>query len=532
MSSSGLLRSGFVIGLLLWLGSPVENYSRAAEAVNPIEAPYILTPNVPPSPRINGARVVGCRPGHDFLFAIPATGERPMTFAAKKLPAGLTLDAATGIIRGQISQRGEFIIKLSAKNARGTAKRDLKIICGDQIALTPPMGWNSWNCFADSVSEDKVKAAADAMVRSGLIQHGWTYINVDDFWSKNRDSTDPTLGGPGRDAEGHIVPNPRFPDMKALGDYIHARGLKFGIYSSPGPFTCGGCIASFDHEAQDAQSFANWGVDYLKYDWCTYKPAMEKIRGTQPDFSGIKKFWGDYGNPPREELMRPYVVMRAALDQADRDIVFSLCQYGMGDVWEWGGQVGGNCWRTTGDINDSWESLTNIGFAQSVPATFSKPGNWNDPDMLIVGKVGWGANLHPTKLTPSEQYTHITLWCLLAAPLLIGCDMTQLDDFTLSLLTNDDVLEVDQDPLGKAASRVAQSGSTEIWAKQLEDGSYAVGLFNRGATATEVAVKWSDLNLKGAHKVRDLWRQADLGKFSGSYQATVPSHGAALVRVW
>ncbi|HEU5070388.1 MAG TPA: NPCBM/NEW2 domain-containing protein [Verrucomicrobiae bacterium] len=498
------------------------------------EEPYILTPKAPATPRINGAQVVGCRPNHPFLFMVPATGERPMTFTAQGLPAGLELDAQTGLITGKVAARGEYKVTLTAQNARGRATRELKIVCGDQIALTPPMGWNSWNCFAGAVTAEKVKAAADAMVNSGLIQHGWTYINIDDFWEKNPAAApkDPTLGGPGRDAEGRMVPNPRFPDMKGLADYVHGKGLKIGIYSSPGPFTCGGCLGSFDHEALDAQSYAAWGIDYLKYDWCSYKPEMETQRGTKPDFSGMKHYWGEPKEKKLAELMRPYAVMRAALDKVDRDIVYSLCQYGMGDVWEWGGQVGGNCWRTTGDINDSWSSMSGIGFKQNGHEKFAKPGNWNDPDMLVVGKVGWGPALHPTKLTPSEQYTHITLWSLLCAPLLIGCDMTQLDAFTLNLLENDEVIAVNQDPLGQAAGRIAQNGQTEVWAKKMEDGSYAVGLFNRGPVETEVTVNWSDLGLNGTHKVRDLWRQQDLGTFASSYKVSVRRHGAALVRVW
>ncbi|MEY4387803.1 MAG: Alpha-galactosidase precursor [Verrucomicrobiota bacterium] len=500
----------------------------------PPEEPYILTPKAPPTPRINGARIIGCRPGHDFLFTIPATGDRPMTFAAKGLPEGLKLDVTTGIITGKVSKRGEYKVALTVKNARGSAKRDLKIVCGDRIALTPPMGWNSWNCFASAVTAEKVKAAADAMVNSGLINHGWTYINIDDFWEQHPSgmAKDPTLGGPGRDAQGRMVPNPRFPDMKALADYVHGKGLKIGVYSSPGPFTCGGCLGSYEHELADAQSYAEWGVDYLKYDWCSYKPEMEAQRGTKPDFSDIRKFWGEPKEKKLDELIKPYAIMRAALDKADRDIVYSLCQYGMGDVWGWGDRVGGNCWRTTGDITDTWGSMSGIGFKQNGHEKFAKPGNWNDPDMLVVGKVGWGPALHPTRLTPSEQYTHITLWSLLCSPLLIGCDMTQLDEFTLSLLTNDEVIEVNQNPLGQAAGRIKQNGQTEVWAKRMEDGSYAIGLFNRGPSETEVSVNWSDLGLKGSRKVRDLWSQADLGRRAEGFKVSVRRHGAALIRVW
>ncbi len=308
------------------------------------------------------------------------------------------------------------------------------------------MGWNSWNCFAGAVSAEQVKSAADAMVKSGLINHGWTYINVDDFWQNHRDSRDPTLRGPFRDAQGVIVPNSRFPDMKGLADYIHSLGLKAGLYSSPGPWTCGGCAASWQHEQQDAQTYAKWGFDYLKYDWCSYG---EIASGHAPDAKGIPLWNGSAAEPAG--AIYPYKVMGKFLREQNRDIVFSLCQYGMADVWKWGGSVDGNCWRTTGDITDNWRSMSGIGFRQDKAAPYAKPGNWNDPDMLIVGQVGWG-NLHPTRLTPDEQYTHISLWCLLSAPLLIGCDMEKFDDFTLNLLSNDEVLALDQDALGKEAT--------------------------------------------------------------------------------
>jgi len=496
----------------------------------PREDAVILTPPAPAAPRINGAQIFGVRPGHDFLFTVAATGDRPMKFSADHLPKGLKLDKETGFITGTVAKRGEYVVTLHAKNKLGSDQRTLKIVCGDEIALTPPMGWNSWNCFAGAVSEEKVKAAADAFIKSGLQNHGWTYINIDDFWQTHRSSKDPTLQGPARDAQGRILPNPRFPDMKGLADYVHGKGLRIGLYSSPGPWTCGGCVGSFGHELQDAQQYAAWGFDYLKYDWCSYSPELEAQRGAITNLAGIKS-WSAVRTKDVAQLMYPYSVMRAALDKADRDIVFSLCQYGMGNVWEWGTQVGGNCWRTTGDIVDSWGSMTSNGFSSAGHEKFVGPGHWNDPDMLVVGKLGWG-KLRPTRLTPNEQYTHISLWCLLDSPLLIGCDLSQLDDFTLSLLSNDEVLAVNQDALGKQASRIAKNGNLEIWAKDMADGSKAVGLFNRGEMETGVDVKWSDLGFAGQHRVRDLWRQKDLGKFADAFSASVPRHGVLLVRVW
>ena len=469
----------------------------------------ILTPKPSPAPKINGPDVYGVRPGSPFLYNIPATGQRPMKFSVEDLPNGLKFDSNTGIITGKILKKGEYIVTFKAENNLGSSEKKFRIVCEDKIALTPPMGWNSWNCFASSVSDKKVRSAAEAMVKSGLINHGWTYINIDDYWETKPGSDDPTLQGAPRDTNGFILPNKRFPDMKALGNFIHSNGLKMGIYSSPGPLTCGGCIASFKHEEQDAQTYGKWGVDYLKYDWCSYE-------GDRNDMNDLKK---------------PYFVMRNALDKVNRDIVFSLCQYGMGEVWKWGAEVGGNCWRTTGDITDTWQSMSNIAFNQAGHEKYAGPGHWNDPDMLVVGMVGWGENLHPTNLTPDEQYTHISMWCLLSAPLLIGCDMTRMDDFTLNLLTNDEVLAVDQDSLGRQASRIYKNGDTEVWAKDLEDGSKAVGLFNLGKTKTDVAFDFKSIGLKGNCLVRDLWRQKDLGEFKDQFKATVNSHGVVFVKI-
>lgn len=354
-------------------------------------------------------------------------------------------------------------------------------------------------------------AAADWMVKSGLAAHGYQYINIDDAWEGDRDAT------------GEIETNKKFPDMKALADYVHAKGLKFGIYSSPGPKTCAGYTGSVDHEQQDANTYAAWGVDYLKYDWCSY--------------SQIAK------DASLGELQKPYRAMRAALDAlplrdalpgrdaCGRDIVFSLCQYGMGEVWKWGADVGGNLWRTTGDIGDTWNSMSRIGFDQQGKDAYAGPGHWNDPDMLVVGNVGWGPNIRPTVLKPNEQITQITLWCILAAPLLLGCDLARLDPFTLALLTNDEVLDVNQDPLGAQGTRRAQTAWSEVWAKPLSDGTHAVALFNKGPIRADVRVLWRDLGLSGRQRVRDLWRQQDLDPAEDAFTASIPGHGAVLVRI-
>jgi alpha-galactosidase len=517
-----------------WADARFELSGERPEAVAPPrEEAVILTPPAPATPRINNAQIFGVRPGSVFLFTIAATGDRPMKFSAKGLPAGLKLDQETGQISGQLAKAGDYQVTLRAQNRRGRAEQKFKIVCGSQIALTPTMGWNSWNCFAGAVSDEKVRAAAAAFIKSGLQNHGWTYINIDDYWQTHRSSKDPTLQGPARDAEGRILPNPRFPDMKALAGYVHGLGLKIGLYSSPGPWTCGGCVGSFDHELQDARQYADWGFDYLKYDWCSYTPALESQRNQGKSGTNYLtwKTWGAKAPSEVAQLMRPYSIMDDALRQQPRDIVFSLCQYGMGDVWKWGASVGGNSWRTTGDIVDSWGSMTANGFDSAGHEQYAGPGHWNDPDMLVVGKLGWG-NLRPTRLTPNEQYTHISLWCLLDSPLLIGCDLSQLDDFTLGLLDNDEVIAVDQDPLGKQAARITKNGNLEVWAKDMADGSKAIGLFNRGEAAAMVEIQWDALGLSGKHRVRDLWRQKDMGKFKGSFATEVPRHGVMLVRVW
>jgi alpha-galactosidase len=504
-----------------------KTFAASGEEPLPVVAPYILTPAAPPTPRINGANVFGVRPGSPFMFTIPATGERPMEFSASDLPAGLQLDAKTGHITGTLKNKGEFIVTFGAKNSLGTAEKKFRIVCGDQIALTPPMGWNSWNCFAGAVSADRVKSAADAMVKSGLINHGWTYINVDDFWQNHRDSKDPTLHGEFRDKDGFIVPNARFPDMKGMADYIHSLGLKAGLYSSPGPWTCGGCAASWQHEEQDAQTYAKWGFDYLKYDWCSYgdnnivSHDTYAVSRPEADANTIK-------------AIRPYQHMGEYLPKQNRDIVFSLCQYGMADVWKWGGSVAGNCWRTTGDITDTWRSMSGIGFKQDKAAPYAKPGNWNDPDMLIVGQVGWG-NVHPTRLTPDEQYTHISLWCLLSSPLLIGCDMTKFDDFTLNLLSNDEVLALDQDELGKEATCVLTDGNFRVYEKELADGGRALGFFNLGSKPdNRDFTALAQFGLTGKQHVRDLWRQkdvADVDVAGGVLPLTIPAHGVVLYKL-
>jgi alpha-galactosidase len=466
------------------------------------EPPMKIYMGTPDRPEINGPRVVGATPGHEFLFQIPASGKRPLRYRVTGLPQGLAFDEQRGIISGRAPARGRYDLNITVQGPAGRDSRKLTLVTGHhQLALTPPMGWNSWNVWGLNVDDSKVRAAADSFVRNGLADAGYSYINIDDGWEA------------GRAPNGEILTNQKFPDMSALSTYVHSQGLKLGIYSSPGPKTCGGYEGSWQHEFQDAKTYAKWGIDYLKHDWCSYGNLVPN-----PDLAGLQK---------------PYRLMRAALDDSGRDIVFSLCQYGMGDVYKWGKQVGGNLWRTTGDITDTWSSMSGIGFIHSERAMGASPGGWNDPDMLVVGHLGWGPNPRPARLTPNEQITHITLWSLLAAPLMIGCDLTKIDPFTRALLTNHDVVEVDQDPAGKAATRRKQTGDLEVWARPLWDGTYAVGLFNRGFERANVRVDWKDLDarLTGRQPVRDLWQRRQLGGYDRGFSAAVPAHGAVLIRV-
>jgi len=477
------------------------------------EETVILTPKPGPAPRINGPRVLGCRPGHPFLFRIPTTGERPIRFVASGLPSGLHLDEATGIITGSVPACGQYKVNLKAKNSHGTCSRLLSIVAGDTLALTPPMGWNHWYAHYDRITDQLMREAADLLVSSGMADVGYAYVDIDDCWMNAPNNGDSRRVGPLRDSNGSLVPNQYFPDMKALTQYIHSKGLKAGIYTSPGPLTCGGFCGSYQHEAQDAKQFADWGFDFLKYDWCSYDEVVKR----------------DHTLPV---LKRPYQLMGDLLKQQSRDIVFNLCQYGMGNVWEWGAEVGGHCWRTAGDLGMELTNIFPVALKNAEHRAWSKPGCWNDPDYVQIGFIGDGAGkMKPCPLTANQQYSFMSLWALMAAPLFYSGEMRTLDPFTLNVLCNPEVIDVDQDPLGICARTISVSGETFVMVKNLENGTKAVGLFNRGESAAIVTAKWSHLDIRGRRSVRDLWRQKELGKFSGEFSAEVGRHGCVLVVV-
>jgi alpha-galactosidase len=471
-----------------------------SQAPAPAGPPPVIAHGFGPKAKIHGPRVIGCSTGKPFMWKVPATGTKPLKYLAAGLPEGLSIDSNTGIISGSVQNVARTAVKLEVV---GPKSRDTRVVFIDShgmLALTPPMGWNSWNVWGTSVTAQKVKDAADAMIKSGLADYGYAYVNIDDAWE-----------GP-RGNDGIITTNEKFGNMKQLADSLHAAGIHLGIYSSPGPTTCAGYPASYKFEKQDADTYANWGVDYLKYDWCSYGEIAPR-------------------NPGLLDYEKPYVLMHDMLKASSRDIVFSLCQYGMGDVWGWGRRVGGNLWRTTGDITDTWSSMTGNGFQGSKWVHGAEPGSWNDPDMLVVGNLGWGDHPRPTRLTPNEQLVHLSLWSLLASPLLLGCDLTKLDKFTLDELTNDDVLDVDQDPMGRAATRIGMDGQKEVWARPLYDGGWAVGLFNRGDQKETMSFSLRELGLHGKHVVRDLWKMKDVATITDEFKASVPVHGVVFVKV-
>ncbi|MBV9302459.1 MAG: glycoside hydrolase family 27 protein [Acidobacteriaceae bacterium] len=355
------------------------------------------------------------------------------------------------------------------------------------LARTPPMGWNSWNYFEGKVDDATVRSIADVMVSSGMAKAGYAHVNIDDTWED------------GRDEAGNIRANRKFPDIAALAAYVHSKGLKIGIYSSPGPKTCGGYEGSYGHELQDAKTYASWGIDYLKYDWCS-AGAIYKDR----------------------DMRAAYQKMGEALQSTGRPIVFSLCQYGREKVWTWGAKVGGNLWRTTDDIGDDWPSMSGIGFRQAEISSYMQPGHWNDPDMLEIGNGG---------MTDDEYRVHMSLWCLLAAPLLAGNDLRKMSDATLAILTNRDVIAVDQDPAARPPKRMVRNNETEVWSRPMQDGSTVVALFNRGEKAKDVTVTWQELGLIGHIQGRDLWKHERVGLSGPTYTTLVPKHGVVMLRI-
>jgi alpha-galactosidase len=481
-------------------------------------------------PRINGAAVFGCRPAAPFLFQIAATGSAPLRYEVDALPRGLKVNAKTGLITGQLNLPGRYPVVVKVSGAGGCATRTLTIHCGARLALTPPMGWSSWNCWAESVTAVHVVASARAMAET-LRAHGWSYVNIDDGWQGERTKT-------GR--EHALQPSERFPSMSGLADEVHALGLKLGIYSSPWATTYAGfCGGSSDdpkgkfitpivetawwqrraqfHQARhsfaaaDARQWAAWGVDYLKYDWFPN------------DLAATRE-------------------MTTALRDCGRDVVYSLSNnLPLSSVADTLPHA--HLWRTTGDIRDVWSNHTvtteghqgikDIIRHHDAFQRFQVPGAWNDPDMLVLGRVGWGPELRATRLTAEEQRTHFAMWCLWSAPLLVGCPLDQLDLFTLGLLTHDELIDLNQDALGVQAYATEATAQSEqrIYIKPLADGDVALGFLNLGERRVTIGTSFAAISLTGRQHVRDVWARKDVGLETKEFAATVPPHGCAVYRL-
>lgn len=478
---------------------PVPTYPRPK--ARPTDA--FMPPPGPETPRITGARLFGVRPGSPFLFTVTASGRKPMTYGAKNLPDGLKLDTKTGRITGQLNAKGEHRVLLSAENELGRAERELKIVVGDKLALSPPMGWNSWHAHLKQVDQATIERTAELMVSLGLKDHGYIYVNIDDSWQGERTGKD-----------GAMQANEKFPDMKAMCDKIHSLGLKAGIYSTPWMTSFGryrgGTALTPDGEwsrenakfaigpvsflNQDARQWGEWGFDYVKWDWFPHKP---------------------------EDI----IAVNEALKQSGRDMISSLSNRAIfehAEVYK----NHSNSWRTTNDCLGRWIFVNTIAFGQDRWAEHVGPGYWMDLDMLTTG-YAWGK---PVSLTPDEQYLQMSMWCLMSSPLLISSDLEKTSEFTLRLLTNDEVIEINQDPLGKAARRKLVDGPFEVWVKELEDGSKAVGFFNRSREPMEKTVNLSALGLAGKYNVRDLWKREDVGVAGEKITVSPNPHGVVLYK--
>jgi alpha-galactosidase len=498
----------------------------------------ILTPALGAAPKINKPDIYGARTDKPFIYRVPCTGKRPMRFFAECLPESLEIDAEKGIITGRTPvDVGEYTVTLHVSNDEGCDSMEWTLIVGDNLALTPPMGWNHWYTHYHLVTDEKIRAATDAMVSSGMADVGYQYIGIDDCWmriteedAKLSSTPERKAGcynlnfdskvGPVRDEYGTILSAHDFPDMKSLADYIHSYGLKAGIYTSPGKVTCQFFEAAYGHELHDAKTFAKWGYDLLKYDMCSYRKIWELMKGD-------------------EQINRsyPFKLMGGILEHMDRDIVFNICEYGY-HVWEWGKEAGGHFWRVGGDLG---HTVTEGGFYEIAKKTielrdYNGPGRWNDPDYLILGK--WthplikDGQLKPVDLTANEQYSYFSLWAMLACPLCFSGDMEAIDDFTYNVLCNTEMISVNQDRLGLCAEPVRMQVNEWVLKKTLADGSIVVGFFNISAKGDrEIKVKWSELGLEDTKKTRDLWRQKDVGEFDDELTVHVGPCGSAVIQL-
>jgi alpha-galactosidase len=499
-----------------------------------MDIPQILTPSLQKYPKINGAKRIGASPNKPFLFQIAATGLPPLTYHVQNLPSGLSCEEQTGLITGIVKEPGIYNATIFVSNSLGRTERNLSIEIGGRLCLSPPMGWNSWYCWSESIDDEKIRRTAKAMKEKGLISHGFTYINIDDCWQGSR-------GGKFNAIQG----NERFPNMRDLCEYIHSLGLKIGIYSTPwmgtpDGFTGGssptpngdyssltippekrlqpnqiygripGCrlcgakkYGKFPMTDVDTKQWAEWGFDYVKYDWAPYSVSV------------VSRMAKELKNCGRDI---PLSI------SSSTSIIFApfwkkLC----------------TLWRTTRDVHDNWKSITTIGFSQQKWRPFVGPGHWADADMLQIGNFGipnqFVQTLKPTKLTPDEQYTQVSWWVLLSAPLVLSCDIESMDAFTLNLITNDEVLDINQDSLGKPAKCVYRRSGIDIWKKSLDNGDYAIGIFNRTDHTQSVSIPWRSVDFKNTMVIRDVWRQQDLSPMQNIFETSIANHGVHLLRL-
>lgn len=467
---------------------------------------------------IHGPERIGVVTDRPFLYLIPATGSAPLSYSAQGLPSGLVLNENTGIIRGSASTNGEYVVKFTVTSGTSAVSKAVSFVVGPKaLALTPIMGWNPWYVWGCNIDDAKIRQAADLLVSSGLAAHGYNYINLDDCWQGKRN------------AEGEMIPNERFPDMKALADYVHSKGLRIGMYTGPGNTTCGGYEATKDHNFErgvsylekDVDLYARWGFDFIKYDWCIF-PSDPTTR--------------DYYLSKQKVL---YQRMTDAIERSSRAMVHMICQYGEQNVHEWAPSVGGNMWRTNHDLADTWPAVLRNGFANIKLSSYARPGHWNDLDMLMIGKANWpkklgdydipGTTPRPTQLTRDEQITHMTLWSMMASPLLFSSDLTQLDKFTLSLLTNDEMIAVNQDPMGAPVKEVF-TGDKIVLTRSLSDGSMAVAMFNLNKSTQKLAVDAGMMGLRSNFSTKNIWTGEVLENIS-KIEAVIPGHGSYFARI-
>jgi alpha-galactosidase len=383
------------------------------------------------------------------------------------------------------------------------------------------MGYNHWYAHYNRITDKMMREAADIMISSGMADVGYEYVNIDDCWMNAPEYADSSRVGPLRDENGNILTNSHFPDMKAFTAYVHDIGLKAGIYTSPGPLTCGRFSGSYEYEEQDARQFAEWGFDFLKYDWCSYGRIASANNPGQKTFSV-------------EVYKEPYRMMGEILKRQNRDIVYNLCQYGMGDVWKWGGEVGAHCWRTAGDLGFELDRIFEVALKNSEHREYSKPGEWNDPDYIQIGWIGTARGMGEPKqiqMPANMQYAYMSLWSLMASPLIYSGDMTKLDEFTINILCNPEVIEVNQDQLGESGLVIKRTEEQFVMVKNLKDGSKAVGLFNRSKNPAQVYIDFSELQIQGKQPVRDLWRHKNIGRYKDRFTATVPAQGVVMVSI-